>query len=63
MTLLERIGSEHIACACAQCGAPLEVPNGKTMTVTLIGSSGKPNARAVVVEGEEIHRCEPQAGA
>jgi hypothetical protein len=53
---------EHIACACSQCGARLEVPKGKTATVTLVGSSGKPNARVVVVDGKEIHRCEPRPG-
>ena len=54
---------EHTVCTCAQCGAPLEVPKGKTVTVTLVGSSGKPNARVVGVDGREIHRCEPRFGA
>jgi hypothetical protein len=53
----------HVGCACTHCGAPLEVPKGKTATVTFVGSSGKPNTRVVVVEGKEIHRCEPRSGA
>lgn len=44
--------------ACAVCGAELDVPDGKRPTVVLIGSSGKRNVRALVIEGEEIHRCE-----
>jgi len=48
---------------CALCGARLDVPPGKTVTVTFVGSSGKPNARVVVVDGKEIHRCEPRIKA
>ena len=42
---------------CAQCGAPLEIPAGKTPTVTFVGRSGKPNERVLLVDGHEIHRC------
>jgi hypothetical protein len=48
---------------CALCGAVLDVPTGKTPTVTFVGSSGKPNARVVVVDGKEIHRCESRVKA
>jgi hypothetical protein len=56
MTLVDRTG-------CAQCGAALNVPKGKTLSVTFVGSSGKPNARVVVVDGKEIHRCESRVRA
>jgi len=42
---------------CAQCGATLDVPIGKTPKVTVVGSGGRPNVRVLVVEGREIHRC------
>lgn len=43
---------------CAHCGAVLDIPEGKAPTITFVGSSGKPNARVVVVDGKEIHRCD-----
>lgn len=43
---------------CALCGEAL-VGIAKTSKVrtVLIGASGQPNVRAIVVDGKEIHRC------
>jgi len=49
---------EQVGCSCSECGAPLAVPRGRTPKITFVGSSGKPNARVVVVDRKEIHRCE-----
>jgi hypothetical protein len=42
---------------CAQCRIALEVPPYATPVVTIIAASGKPNMRAVSIDGVEIHRC------
>ena len=44
---------------CVICGAHLDVPDGKQPDVMIVGASGKPNMRAVLVDGEEMHRCFP----
>jgi len=42
---------------CTLCGAVLDIPEDKVPLVLIAAASGEPNMRAIIVEGEEIHRC------
>ena len=42
---------------CKQCGAALDVPDGRRPDVKIAGASGEPNVRILSVDGREIHRC------
>ena len=44
---------------CALCGAVLDVPRDTLPTVVVVGRSGKPNVRILMVGSSELHRCEP----
>jgi hypothetical protein len=50
---------------CTLCGAVLDISEDKVPLVLISASSGEPNMRSIVVEGEEIHRCpiDPDANA
>jgi len=43
---------------CAHCGAHLDIEPDQIGIVVFCAASGKPNVRAVLVDGREIHRCE-----
>jgi len=43
---------------CLYCQAELDVPDGRQPRPMLIGQSGKPNVRVLILDGKEIHRCE-----
>jgi len=47
---------------CAQCGARLAVPDGRTPSVRFVGTGGRPNRRVVTIDGKEIHRCDAPRG-
>jgi hypothetical protein len=42
---------------CAQCGVPLDVPEGVVPRVSIEGASGASNMRVLSIDGKEIHRC------
>jgi hypothetical protein len=46
---------------CILCGEEVPDPVGKSTRTTIIGSSGQPNIRVVMVDGTEIHRCSASA--
>jgi hypothetical protein len=35
----------------------LDIPEDKVPLVLIAAASGEPNMRAIMVEGDEIHRC------
>jgi hypothetical protein len=43
---------------CAYCQAELDVPEGQQPISMLISASGRPRERALLLNGQEIHRCE-----
>jgi hypothetical protein len=43
---------------CAYCRTELDVPEGKQPQQMIVGTSGRKNVRALLVDGREIHRCE-----
>jgi hypothetical protein len=50
-----RSHDEHYECA--QCGAPLDIPEGATPSVMIRAASGEPNLRIILVGDTEVHRC------
>ena len=47
---------------CVECGATIDVPNGKDPKPTIHAASGKPNMRVLMIDGKEVHRCEVRRG-
>jgi hypothetical protein len=43
---------------CRECGAVIDIAPGRVPDVRIHGASGRPNMRVLVLDGEEIHRCE-----
>jgi hypothetical protein len=41
---------------CALCGVRVEMAEDQLLTV-IVGASGKPNVRVLLVDGREVHRC------
>jgi hypothetical protein len=41
---------------CALCGGGVEMDEDQMLTV-IVGASGKPNVRVLLVDGREVHRC------
>ncbi len=56
MTMVEHVRCEH-------CGVGLDLPAGKSPTVTFVARGGEPNVRILTVDGSEVHRCHPTASA
>jgi len=40
---------------CMLCGATIEIPPGKRPLVIVKAASGRPNLRAIVLDGKELH--------
>jgi hypothetical protein len=49
------VGDHH---ECAHCGAHLDIQPDEVGIVVFRAASGQPNARVILVNGREIHRCE-----
>ena len=47
----------HGKYVCLLCGAEIEVPKDERPLVTIKASSGKPNIRAIILRGRELHSC------
>jgi hypothetical protein len=43
---------------CAHCGEILDIPLVDRPQVVIHAASGKPNMRALTLDGKEIHACE-----
>jgi len=43
---------------CSLCGKALEVPSDVLPLVVIITATGRRRERALMVHGEEVHRCE-----
>jgi hypothetical protein len=43
---------------CRECGTVIDIEPGRVPDVRIHGSSGQPNMRVLVLDGEELHRCE-----
>lgn len=52
----------HDRYKCALCGAALAVSDETRVRTMIVMTGGQPTARAVLVDGKEIHRCPTAAG-
>ena len=43
---------------CTMCGTLLEVPSGDELRIVLTGPEGGPRERVLIMDEEELHRCE-----
>jgi hypothetical protein len=43
---------------CRECGTVIDIEGGRVPDVRIHGASGQPNMRVLVLDGEELHRCE-----
>lgn len=47
---------------CVLCGAVLDIPTDVEPAVVIKGAAGRPNLRAIIYKGKEIHACPIKPG-